>query len=72
MTESEAYFALNLVPHLGPVRVRRLKDRFGSQVEPREWFLVPLAVIDEAIQKLKEGTIGGFRYDPETAILTRT
>jgi len=48
-----------------------LKDRFGSQVEPREWFLVPFAVIDEAIQKLMEGTIGGFRYDPETARLTR-
>jgi hypothetical protein len=47
-----------------------LKDRFGSQVEPREWFLVPLAVIDEAIQKIKDGTIGGFRYDPETARLT--
>jgi hypothetical protein len=38
-----------------------LKDRFGSQVEPREWFLVPLAVIDEAIQKIKDGTINGFR-----------
>jgi hypothetical protein len=48
-----------------------LKDRFGSQVEPREWFLVPLAVIDDAIQKIKEGTIGGFRYDPETTRLTR-
>ena len=47
-----------------------LKDRFGSQVEPREWFLVSLPVIDEAIQKLKEGTIGGFRYDPKAARLT--
>ncbi|MBY0527270.1 MAG: GIY-YIG nuclease family protein [Gemmataceae bacterium] len=47
-----------------------LKDRFGSQVEPREWFLVSLSVIDEAMQKLKEGTIGGFRYDRETARLT--
>jgi T5orf172 domain len=47
-----------------------LKDRFGDQVEPREWFLVPLAVIDEAIQKIKEGTISDFRYDPETAHLT--
>lgn len=47
-----------------------LKDRFGSQVEPREWFLVPLAVIDEAIQKLKDGTIGGFHYDPKSARLT--
>jgi hypothetical protein len=48
-----------------------LKDRFGSQVEPREWFLVPLPVVDEAIGKLKEGTIGDFRYEPETARLTR-
>jgi len=44
-----------------------LKDRFGSQVEPREWFLVPLAVIDEAIQSIKDETIGSVRYDPKTA-----
>ena len=47
-----------------------LKDRFGGQVEPREWYLVPLAVIDEAIQRIKDGSIGAFRYDPETARLT--
>jgi hypothetical protein len=46
-----------------------LKDRFGSQVEPREWFLVPLPAIDEAIQKLKAGSIGDFRYDRHTASL---
>jgi hypothetical protein len=44
-----------------------LKDRFGSQVEPKEWFLVPLAVIEEAIEKLIDGTIENFRYDPEKA-----
>lgn len=48
-----------------------LKDRFGFQVEPREWFLVPFAVIDEAIQKIKEGTADGLRYDPKTARLTQ-
>jgi hypothetical protein len=46
-----------------------LKDRFGSQVEPREWFLVPLPAIDEAIQRIKDGSIGGFRYDLESAAL---
>ena len=46
-----------------------LKDRFGAQVEPREWFLVPLPVIEEVIQNLKEGSIGNFRYDLETARL---
>jgi hypothetical protein len=44
-----------------------LKDRFGSQVEPKEWFLVPLPVIEEAIEKLVQGVIENFRYDPETA-----
>ena len=47
-----------------------LKDRFGGKVEPREWFLVPLLVIDETIQRIKDGTIGAFRYDPGTATLT--
>jgi hypothetical protein len=44
-----------------------LKDRFGSQVEPREWFLVPVAVIEQAIELLKGGTIDKFRYEPGTA-----
>jgi hypothetical protein len=49
-----------------------LKDRFGSQVEPREWFLVPLPVIDDVIQKLKDGAIENFRYDAENARITRS
>jgi hypothetical protein len=48
-----------------------LKDRFGFQVEPQEWFLVPLPVIDEAIRRIKDGTISAFRHDPATATLTR-
>jgi hypothetical protein len=44
-----------------------LKDRFGSQVEPREWFLLPLSVIDEAIERIKDGSIESFRYDAESA-----
>jgi hypothetical protein len=46
-----------------------LKDRFGGQVEPREWFLVPLPVIEEVIEKLIEGSIGGYRYDAKTACI---
>ena len=30
MTESEAYFILNLVSGIGPVRAKRLRERFGS------------------------------------------
>lgn len=46
-----------------------LKDRFGVQVESTEWFVLPLPVIEEAIERIKEGTIGNFRYDSETARL---
>ncbi len=44
-------------------------DRFGSPVAPREWFLVPLFVIDEVIEKFKDGTIGDYVYNPNKAAL---
>ena len=47
-----------------------LKDRFGASVEPKEWFLVPLSAIEDTIQKLMEGTIGNYRYDPVSARIT--
>ena len=49
-----------------------LTDRFGAPVKPREWFLVPLEVIEEAIDKIREGTIDQFCYDLETVSLMRT
>jgi len=45
----------------------QLKDRFGGEVEPREWYLLPLPVIEEAIGMLREGVIGNHRYDPNAA-----
>ena len=30
MTDAEAYIALNMVPKIGPIRVRRLLEAFGS------------------------------------------
>jgi len=44
-------------------------DRFGKPVTPREWFLVPLHIIDEVINKIKDGTITSHSYDPEVASL---
>lgn len=53
-----------------PARLKiDIKDRFGNPVVPREWFLVPLFVIDEAIEKFKDGTIGDYSYDPKAAKL---
>jgi len=47
-----------------------IKDRFGNPVMPREWFLVPLFVIDEVVNKIRDGTITAYIYDPKAAALT--
>ena len=46
-----------------------IKDRFGKPVNPKEWFLVPIFIIDNVIQKIKDGTIEDFYYDVESASL---
>ncbi|AFY61184.1 GIY-YIG nuclease family protein [Synechococcus sp. PCC 6312] len=48
-----------------------LLDRFGTPVQLREWFLVPLDVIEEVIEKIKDGTLDQFTYDPKAAKLTQ-
>lgn len=55
-----------------PARLEiEIMDRFGRPVVPREWFLVPLFVINEAVEKIKDGSISGYRYDPDRASLLR-
>lgn len=49
-----------------------IKDRFGKPVLPREWFLVPVFVVDEAVERIKDGTIASYVYDPKAARLTKT
>lgn len=46
-----------------------IKNRFGNPVRPREWFLVPLPVVDEVVSRIKDGTITQYVYDPATARL---
>jgi len=46
-------------------------DRFGRPFVPREWFMVPLFVIDEAVERIKDGTIVDYRYDPKSAKLVK-
>jgi len=41
-----------------------IPDRFGRMIRPREWFMVPLEAIEQAVDRLIDGTIGDFRYDP--------
>jgi hypothetical protein len=67
-------FKLEQVLHklLEPARLEiEIKDRFGRPVKAREWFLVPLFIIDEIVDRIKDGTIGGYYYDPGAAELRR-
>jgi hypothetical protein len=46
-----------------------IKDRFGQPVRPREWYLVPIFVVDEVVDRIKDGTITDYTYDPKAAAL---
>ena len=48
-----------------------IEDRFGKPVKPREWFVVPLHVVDEAVERIRDGTITKLAYDHQTARLVR-
>ena len=49
-----------------------IRDRFGNPVRPREWFLVPLFVVNEVVERIKDGTITQYVYDPTAARLVRS
>ena len=49
-----------------------ITDRFGNPVVPREWFLVPFSAVDEAVDRIKNGTIKDYIYDPQRASLVLT
>ncbi|MEA3638777.1 MAG: GIY-YIG nuclease family protein [Lamprobacter sp.] len=47
-----------------------IKDRFGNPVVPREWFLVPMYAIKDAVEKIQDGSITQYRYDSGEAKLS--
>ena len=48
-----------------------IKDRFGNPVKPREWFLVPLFILNEVVERIKDGTITQYVYEPAGARLVK-
>ena len=39
-----------------------IMDCLGLPIAPREWFLVPLFAVDEAVERIKNGTITEYIY----------
>lgn len=63
---------LEALIHRVLARVRydvEIPDRFEKLVRPRGWFLVPLAIVDEIVERISDGTLAGMAYDPKTASL---
>lgn len=48
-----------------------VSDQSGRDFRPREWFLVPLHVIDEVVSRIQDGSITEFEYCTNEAKLTR-
>ncbi|WP_116108832.1 GIY-YIG nuclease family protein [Lewinella sp. IMCC34191] len=48
-----------------------INDRFGKSVTVREWFLVPIFIVEEMVQKVMDGTIKDYCYDPASASVKR-
>lgn len=57
---------------LAPARLDlEMPDRFGKPVRAREWFLVPLSVIDDVVAKVRDQSITEYVYHPQTAALKK-
>jgi len=48
-----------------------IQDRFGRPIKPKEWFLVPLQVIDDAVRYIQNNSITEYLYNPKSASLEK-
>jgi hypothetical protein len=49
-----------------------IRDNQGILHYPREWFIVPLSVVEEAIQLIVKKEIGHYKYDPHMKVIIKT
>lgn len=76
------YEALNLNPNkfenlvhrfFAPARLDiEIMDRFGKAVRPREWFMLPLSVIEKTIPLIVDGSIIQYRYNHRACAIEKS
>jgi hypothetical protein len=64
MKASDVEKALHAFLHPANVAIK-MPDRFGHAVDAREWFVVSVAIVRQAIGLLRERRLQNFRYDIE-------
>ena len=47
----------------------QIMDRWNKPYHPKEWYCVSLDTIQDAVQKLKDGTLLDYRFNIETGLL---
>lgn len=48
-----------------------ITDRFGKKVKPREWFLLPIEIIAEAVSRLEDGSIVDYQFDLDSRTIMK-
>lgn len=57
---------------LEPARLNiQINDRFGNPIYPREWFLVPIFIINEVVERIRDNTLSQYRYDKNEVRLVK-
>ena len=46
-----------------------IHDTKGRRLTPREWFVIPLPIINEAIDLILSGDIVNYRYDSDNRMI---
>lgn len=77
-----SYRMMNLNSHIFETIIHRIldvaqvqlvvKDNKGEEHHPKEWFQVPLPVINTIIEKISNGSITEYTYNPDIQCLERT
>lgn len=62
-----------LIHHLFDCAQLKLEvvDEHGKKTYPREWYVVPISVIRQALPMILDGSIAGFKYDPKRKRLVK-
>ena len=49
----------------------KVQDLSGKEYTPREWFVVPLGIIEQVVNLIENGKIVNYRYNPILLVLEK-
>ena len=49
----------------------KVKDLAGNEVEPKEWFVAPLGIINKVIESIEDGSIVNYRYNASLQVMEK-